>query len=177
MRDLERGGRGRDVFLIEGARERNLSDCDAGRLVGIALAGDELLDRSDRDALVGDVVVIAPGGQDRQPSSERMCGVDAGVLAHLFVNDKVEPAGLVLDLGEPALEAQKPHAATLPAVQPELGRTAGDVPVGAGNREAGGGPEIEGEDHIAGGSERQSRRGACHRSGQSQSYRSHDGLR
>ncbi len=27
VRDSERGGRGRDVFLIEGARERNLSDC------------------------------------------------------------------------------------------------------------------------------------------------------
>jgi hypothetical protein len=27
VRDSERGGRGRDVFVIEGARERNLSDC------------------------------------------------------------------------------------------------------------------------------------------------------
>jgi hypothetical protein len=27
VRDSERGGRGRDVFLIEGTSERNLSDC------------------------------------------------------------------------------------------------------------------------------------------------------
>ena len=27
VRDSERGGRGRDVFLIEGASERNLTDC------------------------------------------------------------------------------------------------------------------------------------------------------
>ena len=135
------------------------------------------LDRADRDALVGDVVVIAPRGQDRQPSAERMCRVDAGVPADLFVHDEVEAAGLVLDFGEPALEAQEPHAAALPAVQPELGGAAGDAAVGAGNREAGDGAEIEGEDHVVGGTERQRRRGACHLGGQSQSHRSHDGLR
>ena len=96
-------------------------------LVGVAVARDEPLDRADGNTLIGDVVVIAPRGQDRQPSSERMCRVDAGVIADLFVDDEVEAAGLVLDLGEPALEAQEPHAAALPAVQPELGGAAGDA--------------------------------------------------
>ena len=106
-----------------------------------------------------------------------MCRVDAGVIANLLVHDEVEAAGLVLDLGEPVLEPQKPHAAALPAVEPELGGAADDAAVGAGNREASNGPEIEREDHIAGGSERKSRRGACHLGGQSQSCRSHGGLR
>jgi hypothetical protein len=49
-------------------------------------------------------VVIAPGGQDRQPSSKSMRCVDTGVIANLLVDDEVEAAGLVLDLGEPAFD-------------------------------------------------------------------------
>jgi hypothetical protein len=87
--------------------------------------------------------------------------INSRVIANLFVHDEVEAAGLVLEFGEPALEPQEPHPAALPAVQPELGSAAGDVAVGAGNREAGDRPQIEGKDHVAGGTEQQRRRGAC----------------
>jgi hypothetical protein len=134
---------------------------DDSGLVGIALAGDEALDRTDGDALIGDVVVLALRGQYREPTAKRMCRVDTSVIAHLFVHDQIEPAGLVLDLGEPVLEAQESHPAALPAVEPELGRSARNRAVGAGNREASGGAEIEGKDHVVGGTERQRRRRVC----------------
>ena len=75
-------------------------------------------------------------------TSDFMRRVDAGMIADLLVDDEVEAAGLVLEFGEPALEAQEPHAAALPAVKPELGGAAGDSAIGACNRVAGDGPEI-----------------------------------
>ena len=41
-------------------------------LVGVALAGDVPLDRADRNALVSNAVMLAPGGEDGEPSAECM---------------------------------------------------------------------------------------------------------
>jgi len=131
-----------------GLKPRARSRGDDGGLVGIALAGDVPLDRADGHALVCDAMVIAPCRQDREPAAKSVCRVDPGMPANLLVDHKVNAAGLVLDLGQPVLEAQEAHAAALPAVEPELRRAAGDGAVGAAQREAGGGAEIEGEQNI-----------------------------
>jgi hypothetical protein len=55
-----------------------------------------------------------------------MCRIDAGVAAHLLVHDEIDTAGLVFNLGKPALEAQELHAAALPAVRPKHRSAAGD---------------------------------------------------
>lgn len=61
------------------------------------------------------------------------------MAAYLLVHDEVETAGLVLEFGEPALEAQEPHASALPTVKPELSSAAGDSAIRTRNRVAGGG--------------------------------------
>ena len=75
-----------------------------------------------------------------------MGSVDTGMTTNLFVYDQVDAASLVLNLGEPTLEAEESHTAALPTVKPELGRTAGDGAISGPQREARGGPQIEGED-------------------------------
>ena len=63
QQDGERVG----LVVVGGIETARADRGDDRGLVGIALAGDKALDRAKRAALVGDLVVIAPGGQYRQP--------------------------------------------------------------------------------------------------------------
>ena len=67
-------------LVVVGRCESARANCGDDRvLVGVALAGDEPLDRADRDALVGDAALLAPGGQRCEQAAINMCGVGAGV--------------------------------------------------------------------------------------------------
>jgi hypothetical protein len=68
------------------------------------------------------------------------------VAAHLLEVQAVDAVAGLLDLGEPALEAQEAHSAAFEALRPEALGAAGDVAVAAAQRPAGGGAQIEGED-------------------------------
>ena len=60
-------------LVVVGRREAELADSvDHRLLVGVALAGDVPLDRADRNALVSNAVMLAPGGEDGEPSAECM---------------------------------------------------------------------------------------------------------
>ena len=153
---------------------------DHGGLVGVAAAGSEALDRADGDALVGDDMVLAPGGQDRQPSPEEMRRVGARVAAHFLEHDLVEPAARVLHLGEPLAEAEEAHAAALPAIIAVDDGAGGDVAVAAAQCPAGGGAQIEGEHRGQrsqhGQGQRRNGRNTCAWRGRDQSRGSHGDL-
>jgi hypothetical protein len=98
-------------------------------------------------------MVIAPGRQDREPTAKRMGSVDTGMTTNLFVYDQVDAASLVLNLGEPTLEAEESHTAALPAVGAERHRAADDGANVGAERKTRGGPQIEREDRAMGGAE------------------------
>src|SRR5690606_34058007 len=119
---------------------------DHRRLVGVALAGDEPLDGADRDALVGDRVLLAPGGEAGEKAAVGVGRIYADVPAHLLEVDGLDITGEAECLVEPTLEAEVAHAAAFEAVRLELGGAAEDAAAKIAERPAGRGAEIEGED-------------------------------
>ena len=106
------GWRGIGLVVVGRCEPARANRSDDRVLVGVALAGDESLDGADGHALVVDLMVIAPGRQDREPTAKRMGSVDTGMTTNLFVYDQVDAASLVLNLGEPTLEAEESHTAS-----------------------------------------------------------------
>src|SRR3546814_216590 len=85
-------------------------------LAGVTFSRGVLLDRADRNALVGNLVVLAPGSELSHESAVGMGRVDTNVAADLFEHDLVDAVIALLDVGEPALEPQKAHAAAFEAL-------------------------------------------------------------
>ena len=56
-------GDGVRLVVIGGTEATRTNGIDHRLLIGVALAGDETLDRADRDALVGDRALLTPGRQ------------------------------------------------------------------------------------------------------------------
>ena len=83
----------------------------------------------------------------------------------------------MLELGEPALEAQEPHAAALPAVGPELGRAAGDGAVARRQSRSRWWCRDRGRGSRRWRQSRATAARACLSAGRVESRRSHDGLR
>lgn len=93
---------------------------------GITLAGCVLFDRADRNALVGNVVLFAPGGQMTHEAAVGVCCVDAGVAPDFLEEHGIDFAAVVSYFVEPALETQIAHAATFKASWRKLFGAAGD---------------------------------------------------
>src|SRR5436309_3454448 len=75
---------------------------DDDRLVGVALARDEALDRADRHALVGNAALLAPGGQRREKTSKDVCRVDPSMFSHLFeIIAEISPASAAMLSSQP----------------------------------------------------------------------------
>lgn len=136
-------------LVVIGGFEAAGPDClDDGGLVGVALAGDVSLDCSDRHALVGDVVLLAPGGERREEAAVEVCGVCADVPANFFEIDRFNAGGIRSDASEPATEAQVAHATAVIAAWSERGGAALDDAVGELHRPAGGRAEVQREDRA-----------------------------
>ena len=114
-------------------------------LAGVAFASGVLLDRAERDTLVRDLVVLAPGGQLAHEAAIRMRGVDTDVAANFFEHHLVNAFIALLDVGEPALEPKEAHAAAFEALGFEGLAATADAAVAAGQCPAGCGAQIEGE--------------------------------
>ena len=115
-------------------------------LAGVTFTRGVLLDRADRNALVGNLVVLAPGSELSHESAVGMGRVDTNVAADLFEDDLVDAVVALFDVGEPALEPQKAHAAAFEALGFEGLAATGDAAVTAGQCPAGLCAQIEGED-------------------------------
>src|SRR5574343_390 len=96
-----------------------LNACDHFFLTCIALAGSMLLDRADRYAFVGDLMVLTPGCQLSHEATVCMGSIHANMPAHLFKHDQVNACGALLHVREPAFEFQEPHTTTFKALRLE----------------------------------------------------------
>ena len=93
-----------------------LNACDHFFLTCMALAGCMLLDRADRYAFVGDLMVLTPGCQLAHEATVCMGGIHTHMPAYFFKNDQVNAYGALLDVCEPAFEFQEPHTTTFKAL-------------------------------------------------------------
>ncbi|MCY1556054.1 hypothetical protein D9M68_927670 [compost metagenome] len=90
--------------------------------------------------------MLAPRGERGQKTAVGVRRVGRDVAAYFLKVQAVDAVAGLLDLGEPAFEAQEAHASAFEALRFEALRAAGDVAVAALQRPAGGGAQIEGED-------------------------------
>jgi hypothetical protein len=72
--------------------------------------------------------------------------IDAGMTADLFEKDRIDPVDRLLDLDEPALEAQVAHAAPFKSLGLERLTATGDVAIAPMQRPTGLSAKIKGQD-------------------------------
>ncbi len=117
----------------------------------VAFARNVLLDRAHGHALVRDLMVLAPRRERGKEATVGMGGIGRNMAANFLEVQTVDAVTGLLDLGEPAFEAQEAHTATFETLRPVALGAAGDVTVTAAQCPAGGGAQIEGENGLGDG--------------------------
>jgi hypothetical protein len=87
-------------------------------------------------------VLFATGSEAGHETTVNLGGIHPGVPPHLFEVHGVQPVGQGFDLGEPSLEPQETHAATLEMMGLEYLGAAGDRAVLGCDSPARGGAEV-----------------------------------
>src|SRR3954470_24175379 len=108
-------GDGVRLVVISGTEATRTNGIDHRLLIGIALACDETLDRADRDALIGDRVLLTPCGERGEEPAMNVRSVSAEMSADFFVVDDADASSIPGHALEPGAETQIAHAAAVVA--------------------------------------------------------------